>query len=906
MTYQPYLIANFATGLENRLQPWLLPDDAQQQLLDGYVYRGVMSKREGYIYYATGEENDVPYCESRIVDRITTQQARDDLGVVVAGNGTVGPYTFVLRSVPSPAVNNPIRRGTVTINGDGQVATDTGFGNFQGANGTIDYNTGEVTITFLVAVAGGGLIYATYDYHPGLPVMGIMNFVSQTNVKTLIVADTKRLNIYNTTNNRLNYLGATMAITGITSANPGEVTTAAAHNWLTGDKVFITSVQGMIEVNNQEYTITKTAADKFTIGVDTGPYGAYTAGGFAELIYSGSDSDFWSWVNYPDKDGNARLLYTNNVNQIGYYAPNQTVPVGDYINYPTFATTQFHMLTSDGVPAPVTTITCLQLFVNKDRLLMLRTTENGVVRPQRIRISGTGANSDNFETSATGAGFIDIPDGTWIQGATFNRDDLIIFTEASTWVLKYTGNDTTPFVIQKIDESRGCQAPFSAFTYLNRSSAASPRGLIRSDGYKVERQDEEIPDFTFKTISGDQFVKCFSGVVDNDRDHYLIYTPAQEVRSQRILVTNYDEDNFNIYRLPLSCMGVFVEAQDITWDELYKFPNWASFAAAYNNWNSFGFNRGAPISIGGGHRGEIWKLNNVESEDNPVRIYDITVVDEQTLEITTDWNNYSLNLSNPQDPEMGADTIHFTAVVGMPEINEKQYKITEVINNYTFRVDVMDSSKFSEYDSGGRCQRVIPFTAIMKKFNPFVQSDKKVRCGWLYMYVDTSDTRLTRNVAISDASNTDPCVITTFLNHNFQTGDQISFFGMVGMTELNGNTYLITVLTPTSFSLNGVDATGFGVYEPGGYATVPVPCKLDIDIIVNDVPENTQLVSNARVPYQGNCTNLTLEDGTKKWYKVFINQTGKFIQFKINSLQAGATINIQAMMPGFAPVGRLI
>ncbi len=41
MQYQGYLIANYATGYDRERQPWLLPDDSQETLLDGFVYRGV-------------------------------------------------------------------------------------------------------------------------------------------------------------------------------------------------------------------------------------------------------------------------------------------------------------------------------------------------------------------------------------------------------------------------------------------------------------------------------------------------------------------------------------------------------------------------------------------------------------------------------------------------------------------------------------------------------------------------------------------------------------------------------------------------------------------------------------------------------------------------------------------------
>src|SRR5690606_38231442 len=119
----------------------------------------------------------------------------------------------------------------------------------------------------------------------------------------------------------------------------------------------------------------------------------------------------------------------------------------------------------------------------------------------------------------------------------------------------YTGNDTTPFVLDRIDYSRGSDATFSVITYLNRTSAASKRGLIISDGYRVERQDEKIPDFSYNEIDGENFDLCFAGSVDADRDHYLIYPPSGSNTSKRILVTNYDEDNYTIYRLPLSCMG---------------------------------------------------------------------------------------------------------------------------------------------------------------------------------------------------------------------------------------------------------------------------------------------------------------------------------------------------------------
>lgn len=75
------------------------------------------------------------------------------------------------------------------------------------------------------------------------------------------------------------------------------------------------------------------------------------------------------------------------------------------------------------------------------------------------------------------------------------------------------------------------------------------------------------------------------------------------------------------------------------------------------------------------------------------------------------------------------------------------------------------------------------------------------------------------SVAVAGASNANPCVVTTGANHNFTTGDPVVFDAVGGMTELNSGTFVITVTSPTSFSLNGTDATGFGVYTSGGTVT---------------------------------------------------------------------------------------
>ncbi|WP_333710375.1 DUF2460 domain-containing protein [Malikia spinosa] len=70
------------------------------------------------------------------------------------------------------------------------------------------------------------------------------------------------------------------AITAITQANPG-VVTAVGHGYVTGDRIKITDVAGMTQVNGLYYTVTWISADAFSIGVNTTAYTAYVSGGTA-------------------------------------------------------------------------------------------------------------------------------------------------------------------------------------------------------------------------------------------------------------------------------------------------------------------------------------------------------------------------------------------------------------------------------------------------------------------------------------------------------------------------------------------------------------------------------------------------------------------------------------------------
>jgi len=72
---------------------------------------------------------------------------------------------------------------------------------------------------------------------------------------------------------------ATKSITGATAANP-VVITATSHGYSNGDRVYITGVTGMKEINNREFTVANVTTNTFELsGVDGSGFSAFVSGG---------------------------------------------------------------------------------------------------------------------------------------------------------------------------------------------------------------------------------------------------------------------------------------------------------------------------------------------------------------------------------------------------------------------------------------------------------------------------------------------------------------------------------------------------------------------------------------------------------------------------------------------------
>lgn len=151
-----FMIAPIRGGLQTNLRPWLIPDDAFEELLNAYVFRGRIIKRFGGRLMV----GDTVYPSGY-------KQLGSRLRVFVGFTDGSGDFTSVSGDVPG-IVFQP---GQLFSVGDDQIFTvyqngamlNTGTG-----SGSFDTGTGIVTIT-------GANANEDVYFYPALPVMGLVS-----------------------------------------------------------------------------------------------------------------------------------------------------------------------------------------------------------------------------------------------------------------------------------------------------------------------------------------------------------------------------------------------------------------------------------------------------------------------------------------------------------------------------------------------------------------------------------------------------------------------------------------------------------------------------------------------------------------------------------------------------------
>ena len=197
------------------------------------------------------------------------------------------------------------------------------------------------------------------------------------------------------------------------------------------------------------------------------------------------------------------------------------------------------------------------------------------------------------------------------------------------------------------------------------------------------------------------------------------------------------------------------------------------------------------------------------------------------------------------------DEVYLAGLSYLDNISGTFYKVNSVPSVDTFTLKdvfgtLIDTTAVGAYTTGGTIAKVYevvtPYEERDLPFLQFAQSTdtmyithrnykprkliRSAHASWaLNTYTITGDPFVSPGTVISGATQANPGVVTD-ASHGYVDGQLIFVTGVVGMTQLNSNFYVVRTITTNTFTLETrdgvqVDTTGYTAYSSGGVATTP-------------------------------------------------------------------------------------
>lgn len=803
MSLKPVLIAGYDSGLETNKKPFLLIDSAFQELTNAFVWRERVKKREGIKLLGrlrrvlTNEDNDI--------DNVA-------MSYTPPGTGVQTIAIFTVYGVNALEPNADLEKGSaatnlvVTLDPGGAnetILTDsagTGVMVITGAApiislASINYATGVITATF-TAAPGALAVRLTIGYFPALPCMGIsLRELAAINVEDAIFFDTRY---------------------------------AYTHN-----------------------------------GNDFIEMGSTTA-----TTWSGTDSDFFWSSNYRGSVSSSRLFFTTNFS-------NATSDPIRYHNGATWADLT-PVISAAGTGTEDSMFQAKIVIPYYGRLLALNTWEGRTAGSfggasnffNRCRFSQVGdpTQADAWYSDVFGkGGFIDAPTNEAIVSARFYKNTLLVYFEKTTWALQYVGDVGLPFVWERISSDFGSESTFSTVLFDSGVLAVGDKAIVGASSNDVQRIDLQIPDAVFNFHNQNGGKKRVQGIRDFQKEIvYWTYSDGGLRRKfpNRVLIYNYRNATWAVFRDNVTAFGQFTSPAGITWDSPESWDEAIS-------WDTI-FQGEFPTIVCGNQQGYIHQYQypvDMESTADS----NVNAIENESLSITaitrsaTDPLRITVQDHNLENGEL----IYITGLAFLTladntvlatTLNDSFYQVQRVDDD-NLDLFYYDRATNAYLEASGNnlgftpatgtgtyigCGEVTLFPKLQirtKDFNPFQNQGKQLMLSYIDFQTDAtanaavsvelvvnsssevkgnmivgsdeSETALVETGLLTGATQADPAQITS-TNHGLKTGDTIFIKNVVGMTELNNNTYTVTFVDLNNFTLDGTDSTAFTAYDSGG------------------------------------------------------------------------------------------
>lgn len=576
MAYKAFLISNYQLGQQSNTEPFMLPEQAFEELTNAHIEKGSVVKREGLTQFDKFPE---------IVANISAATKANPCQITATAHGLSTGDSIRISGISGMTELNNLDFTITKVDND---------------NFTLD-STNSTTYTTYTSRG----VVSTFSSDP---IMGLKRYIKSNGTTELLCFTTRRACLYNDSSSVFLPLENFSEILG-----RGDGATAL----YSGTLVFKPILAGSLSITDGTETFTDDGAGNLTgnaggsgsINYTTGAYSATfnanVASGTAvtctyrcqDDIFSGDNADFFNSVNYDGK-----LWLTNSQDRIITWNGSVLEPhIFDLTN---------QARTTNQVSR------CRSLKVFKERLVLFDTTEDSVRYPQRVRWCQAG-NTDVWQDTVSGRGSsLDVPTGQWFQCTGFTREDLVLFFQNSTYLMRYIANPDLPFSITKLNSNRPIDAPYSVIESDQGVVALGKKSVIASDGANVQDIDQLIPDYTLSMNQA--YIKQSFGFYHGEKDKLYILYPSSEtvgdttVKSDAILVLDLITNSWSKYEIDLSCLGYYKVGSDRTWDS-FTTETWEDLEGV--RWDSYLFISEAPLLLAGGHNGIIYSMTDESKDD---------------------------------------------------------------------------------------------------------------------------------------------------------------------------------------------------------------------------------------------------------------------------------------------------
>jgi hypothetical protein len=281
-------------------------------------------------------------------------------------------------------------------------------------------------------------------------------------------------------------------ITGITQANPAVVT--AANTFANGEKVSLSAIVGMTELNGTTPTIANVTGTTFElVGVDSTAFGAYVSGGSAQ------------------SDGIFELVTPYTEAQLPFLGFTQSADVMTIVN-PNHDPRDLNRLADDNWTLVVinyaSTVTA-PTFATTDVKVITNITQ---ADPANVTAVGHGRTTGDLVTIAAVVGMVEVNDRAFVITVT-GVDNFELFGEDSTGHSAYVSGGTSTFnALNTVGDPAGGGSFDKTYTYV----------VTAVDASGIESLASSAASITVKSLSQTFGVRLVWDVVAG-ADHYRIY-----------------------------------------------------------------------------------------------------------------------------------------------------------------------------------------------------------------------------------------------------------------------------------------------------------------------------------------------------------------------------------------------